>query len=117
MRLDSALKKVVPNISRPKQSRHFLMKLPDNFQIREHSWPCRFHINKDCIILSRVTVIRKYAILYILNRLSTDSITVLVVYWLSFLFSSAVDHGFASLWGQTKDFLIDICCFYAKHAA
>jgi hypothetical protein len=20
------------------------MKLPDNFQIREHSWPCRFHI-------------------------------------------------------------------------
>jgi hypothetical protein len=28
---------------------HFLMywmsvKLPDNFQMREHSWPCRFHI-------------------------------------------------------------------------
>ena len=21
------------------------MKLPDNFQMREHSWPCRFHIN------------------------------------------------------------------------
>jgi U3 small nucleolar RNA-associated protein 14 len=40
-RLDSALKKVVPNISRPKKSRHFLMKLPDNFQMREHSWPCR----------------------------------------------------------------------------
>ena len=42
-------KKVVPNISRPKKSRHFLMhwmsvKLPDNFQMREHSWPCRFHI-------------------------------------------------------------------------
>ena len=41
MRLDSALKKVVPNISRPKKSRHFLMhwmsmKLPDNFQMREH---------------------------------------------------------------------------------
>jgi hypothetical protein len=36
--------KVVPHISR-----HFLMhwmsvKLPDNFQMREHSWPCRFHI-------------------------------------------------------------------------
>ena len=44
MRLDSALKKVVPNISRPKKSRHFLMKLPDNFQMSEHSWPCRFHI-------------------------------------------------------------------------
>jgi hypothetical protein len=31
----------------PKKSRHFLMhwmnvKLPDNFQMREHSWPCRF---------------------------------------------------------------------------
>jgi hypothetical protein len=39
------------NISRPKKSWHFLMhwtsvKLPDNFQMREHSWPCRFHINK-----------------------------------------------------------------------
>jgi hypothetical protein len=49
MRLDSDLKKVVPNISRPKKSRHFLMhwmsvKLPDNFQMREHSWSCRFHI-------------------------------------------------------------------------
>jgi hypothetical protein len=20
------------------------VKLPDNFQMREHSWPCRFHI-------------------------------------------------------------------------
>jgi hypothetical protein len=28
----------------PKKSRHFFMKLPDNFQMREHSWPCRFHI-------------------------------------------------------------------------
>ena len=44
MRLDSTLKNVVPNISRPKKSRHFLMKLPDNFQMREHSRPCRFHI-------------------------------------------------------------------------
>jgi hypothetical protein len=44
MRLDSVLKKVVPNISRPKKSRHFLMKLSDNFQMSEHSWPCRFHI-------------------------------------------------------------------------
>jgi hypothetical protein len=42
--------KVAPDISRPKKSRHFLMhwmsmKLPDNFQIQEHSWPCMFHIN------------------------------------------------------------------------
>ena len=55
MRLDSALKNVVPNISRPKKSRHFLMKLPDNFQMREHSRPCRFHIMKNttkyCFIL------------------------------------------------------------------
>jgi hypothetical protein len=45
----TSLKKVVPNISRSKKSRHFLMhwmsvKLPDNFQMRKHSWPCRFHI-------------------------------------------------------------------------
>jgi hypothetical protein len=45
----SKKKVAVPNISRPKKSRHFLMhwmsvKLPDNFQMREHSWPCRFHI-------------------------------------------------------------------------
>ena len=43
-----------PKKSRPRyisaqKSRHFLMhlmsvKLPDNFQIREHSWPCLFHI-------------------------------------------------------------------------
>ena len=54
MTLDSALKKVVPDISQPKKSRPFLMhwmsvKLPDNFQIREHSWPCLFHIKKGII--------------------------------------------------------------------
>jgi hypothetical protein len=38
------------SVIRPKKLvRHFLMhwmsvKLPDNFQMREHSWPCRFHI-------------------------------------------------------------------------
>jgi hypothetical protein len=47
MRLDSALKKSRPLMAYI--SRHFLMhwmsvKLPDNFQMREHSWPCRFHI-------------------------------------------------------------------------
>ena len=41
----------MPNISRPKKSRHFLIhwmsvKLPDNFLMREHSWPCRFHIKR-----------------------------------------------------------------------
>jgi hypothetical protein len=35
----------------------------------------------------------------------------------SILVSSAVDHGgFKSCLGQTKDYQIDICCFYAKHA-
>jgi hypothetical protein len=57
-RLDSALNNVVPNISRPKKSRHFLLhwmsvKLTDNFQMREHSWPCRFHIKVKQIILTR----------------------------------------------------------------
>jgi hypothetical protein len=23
------------------------VKLPDNFQMREHSWPCRFHIKDE----------------------------------------------------------------------
>ena len=31
--------------------------------------------------------------------------------------SSAVDHGFESRSGQTKDYEIGICCFYAKHVA
>ena len=30
--------------------------------------------------------------------------------------SSAVDHGFESRSGQTKDYKIGICCFSAKHA-
>ena len=40
------------DISQPKKSRHYnilmhwmSVKLPDNFQTGEHSWPCRFHIN------------------------------------------------------------------------
>jgi len=33
------------------------------------------------------------------------------------LVSSAVDRGFESQSGQTKDYEIVICCFSAKHAA
>jgi len=33
------------------------------------------------------------------------------------LASSAVDHGFETRLGQTKDCKIGICCFSAKHAA
>jgi hypothetical protein len=35
----------------------------------------------------------------------------------SVLASSAVDRGFERRSGQTKDYKIDICCFFAKHAA
>ena len=31
--------------------------------------------------------------------------------------SSAVDRGFETLSGQTKDYKLDICCFSALHAA
>ena len=33
----------------------------------------------------------------------------------SVLASSAVDRGFESLSGQTKDYNIGMCCFSAKH--
>ena len=35
----------------------------------------------------------------------------------SVLTSSAVDRGFEPRSGQTKDYIIGICCFSAKHAA
>ena len=35
----------------------------------------------------------------------------------SVLASSAVDHGFEPRSGQTKEYIIGICCFTAKHAA
>ena len=35
----------------------------------------------------------------------------------SVLASSAVDCGFEPGSGQTKDYKIGICCFFAKHAA
>ena len=35
----------------------------------------------------------------------------------SVLASSAVDRGFQPRSGQTKDYKIGICCFFAKHAA
>jgi hypothetical protein len=49
--LDSVLTKVTPDISRTKNVDTMLMqlmnvKLADNFQIREHSWPCLFHISE-----------------------------------------------------------------------
>jgi hypothetical protein len=31
--------------------------------------------------------------------------------------SSMVDRGFGPRSGQTKDYAIGICCFFAKHAA
>ena len=35
----------------------------------------------------------------------------------SVLASSVVDRGFEPLSGQTKDYIIGICCFSTKHAA
>jgi hypothetical protein len=35
----------------------------------------------------------------------------------SVLASSVVDRWFEPLLGQTKDYKIGMCCFYAKHAA
>ena len=35
----------------------------------------------------------------------------------SVLASSAVDRGFEPQSGQTKDYEIGICCFFAKHTA
>jgi hypothetical protein len=39
------------------------------------------------------------------------------VVMVSVLKSSAVDRGFNSQSGQTKDYEIGICCFSAKHVA
>ena len=51
MRLDSALKKSRPQFISAQKISTLLMhwmsvKLPDNFQMREHSWRCRFHIKQ-----------------------------------------------------------------------
>ena len=48
MRLDSTLKKVVPDISRPTNFDTILVsvQLADTFQIREHSWMRLFHISE-----------------------------------------------------------------------
>jgi len=50
MRLDLTLKMSSPIYLGPKNLDTILMhwmsvKLADNFQIREHSWPCLFHIS------------------------------------------------------------------------
>ena len=39
------------------------------------------------------------------------------VVMVSVLASSAVDRGFKPQSGQTKDYEIGICCFFARHAA
>jgi hypothetical protein len=59
---------VVPNISRPKKSRLFLMhwmsvKLPDNFHMPEYSWPCRFHIIYVCARRAAIVTTRPFSLL------------------------------------------------------
>ena len=66
MRLDSTIKKSSPIYIGPKNLDTILMhwmsvKLADNFQLCEHSWPCLFHI---IYIHLKYTIIRvTYAIL------------------------------------------------------
>ena len=50
---------------------------------------------------------QKLAPLYTTVRISGLTVSVLA--------SSAIDHGFESPPGQTKDYVIGICCFSAKH--
>ena len=62
MRLDQVPKKNRPQYILAQNISTLLMhwmsvKLPDNFQMREHSWPCRFHITVLCTIW-------KYIVLY-----------------------------------------------------
>jgi hypothetical protein len=47
----------------------------------------------------------------------TSSVVLTGGVMVSVLASSVVDHGFEPRSGQTKDYEIGICCFYAKHAA
>jgi len=53
----------------PKKSRHFLMhwmsvKLPNNFQMCEHSWTCRFHIIVERIQISYFLALSRVARFY-----------------------------------------------------
>ena len=56
---------------------------------------------KNVLSLCRLPVLKK--------RISVEMV--------SMLYSSAVDRWFESRSGQTKDYIIGICCFSAKHAA
>ena len=103
------LKKVVPDISRPKKSRHFLMhrmslKLLDNFQICEHSWPCLFHIK---LLLSESDV-------SCLLRVRSVPFTSRAKGCIKFVLHSCL----VSLWHKVGVFLeVAICYFiYAKFA-
>ena len=55
-----------------------------------------------------------YFIIITLVQIHTNGISGVMV---SVLTSSAVNRGFESRSGQTKDYKIGICCFSAKHAA
>jgi hypothetical protein len=41
------------------------VKLPDNFQMREHSWPCRFHIIAEILLKVPQKVSRYFGPTYI----------------------------------------------------
>jgi hypothetical protein len=56
-----------------------------------------------------VSEIYQCLIKYAINRIGGVKVSVLA--------SFEVDHGFEPRWGQTKNYVIGICCFSAKHAA
>ena len=55
------------------------------------------------------THVHKYVLPTVLTHIGDVMVSVLAL--------SAVDHGFESRSGQTKDYEIGICCFSAKHTA
>ena len=66
-----------------------------------------------CICVLRVTIIPLSTILIFVFR-------IVATVWYVFacvLASSVIEHGSDSRSGQTKDYGIGICCFFAKHEA
>ena len=65
-------------------------------------------IQSPCFSIERTSIRYNKSIDHV-NRVGSVMVSVLA--------SSAVDHGFETRSGQTKDYKIGICCFCAKHAA
>ena len=75
--------------------------MSNNSYVQEYSSNTLFFFTCTCIINASVC--------YISNRIGGVMVSVLA--------SSAINLGFESRSGQTKHYKIDMCCFFAKHAA